>query len=170
MGTSLEEQTASDIRMPRAGTIGVYAITTATSIDLTTGGMEQGGGQSAQFNGNMPPANVAPSTANSPGGGGTVQSLSPMNPVGWVGRWIDITVDAGSGAGDLGIISGPTLASVTSANAPAIATTGVPGTAGNCYRIPAGTKQSFIPRADDRYIGVVSSTGTCTFRISASGR
>jgi hypothetical protein len=166
--TTLDEQTAADVRLPRAGTVGVYAVTTATSVDLSTGGFGLGGGESAQFGANVPPANIAPATASSPGGGGTVQSLQAINPTGWLGHWIDITVDAGGG--DLGIISGPTLASVTGSNAPSISATGASGTAGNCYRLPVGSLKSYIPRADDRYIGVVSFSGTCTFRIALSGR
>lgn len=65
---------------------------------------------------------------------------------------------------DVGIIFGPTLASVTAGNVPAIATTGTlssnayVGTAGTCFVIPAGTGMKFLLQQNlDKFVGIVGS-------------
>ena len=66
---------------------------------------------------------------------------------------------------DLGLIVGPTLASVTTTNAPNLATAGsVNGSgvytnvAGTCARVPAGTFVEFCPQStQDLFLGFVAS-------------
>lgn len=64
----------------------------------------------------------------------------------------------------VGVIFGPTLASVTSGNVPAIATTGslssnvYVGVAKTCWLIPASTGMKFLLQpALDKFIGIVGS-------------
>lgn len=159
------ERKGYEVRLPRAGTILVQAVTTATSIDLAVSGAPANASQS--FEGNIPGTGGTQSqSATGPGGGAA--SAPFLGAEGYIGHWIDIDVDAGGG--DLGFISGPTSASVTGGNAPALATTGAAGTAGCCKRIPAGTSKPYFVTANDRFLGVISSAGTCTVRISLSSR
>jgi hypothetical protein len=65
---------------------------------------------------------------------------------------------------NVGVIFGPTLASVSSGNAPAIATTGTltgntyTGAAGTCFVIPAGTGMKFLLQAaHDKFVGIVGA-------------
>jgi hypothetical protein len=65
---------------------------------------------------------------------------------------------------DIGIIFGPTAASVSSGNAPAIATTGTlssnayVGAAGTCFVVPADFAVRFLLQpALDKFVGIVGS-------------
>lgn len=65
---------------------------------------------------------------------------------------------------DVGVIFGPSLASVTGGNVPAIATTGTlasnayVGAAGTCFVIPAGTGMKFLlQKTLDQFVGIVGS-------------
>jgi len=65
---------------------------------------------------------------------------------------------------DVGVIFGPTLASISGGNAPAIATTGslssnaYVGAAGTCFVIPAGTLMKFLLQPTlDKFVGIVGS-------------
>jgi hypothetical protein len=146
-----------DIQLPRAGTVAVVSVTTAAVIDLSGGAPAaassnftantQGGGQASQ--------------AASAGGVGPVQ----IQPPGYIAHYIDICTDGG----DLGIISGPTAASVSGANAPVLATTGGAGTAGVCQRQFGNTIRPYYVKPDDRFLGVVSASTTIV-RISLSSR
>lgn len=70
---------------------------------------------------------------------------------------------------DLGVIFGPTAASVTGGNVPVIATVGTlaagvyTGAAGTCFKIPNGTSVRFLPQPGvDLFLGIVASgNGTC---------
>jgi hypothetical protein len=134
----------------------------AIVIDLGAAGAPQS--ESAQFTGNLPVAGSR-SEATSQTGGGTVQAPTTLQPQGYIGHYIDIFADGA----DLGIISGPANASVSGANAPVLATTGVAIAAGMCWRIPTGGRQSFFVTPDDRFLGVVASAAG-TARITLSSR
>jgi hypothetical protein len=78
---------------------------------------------------------------------------------------------------DVGIIFGPTLASVSGANAPVIATTGTlssnvyVGAAGTCFVLPADFGMKFLLQpALDKFVGIVgASAGTVRiYQISPS--
>lgn len=70
---------------------------------------------------------------------------------------------------DIGVVFGPTTASVTGGNAPVLATVGTlssgvyTGAAGTCFLVPAKTPQRFLPAPGvDNFLGVVGSgAGTC---------
>lgn len=155
-------KTAGERILPRAGKGIVAAVTAvASSVDLTAGGEQSG---SEAFAMNASPGAGGPTVANSVSGGGTAQALPQVNPKGNVARWVDITADGV----DIGIVSGPTAASVTGANAPVLATNGN-GAAGTCARIFAGQTQPFYVLPDDRFLGLVG-TGAGQIRIWPSGR
>ena len=82
---------------------------------------------------------------------------------GFQGKYITLFADGA----DVGVIFGQTLASVTGANAPVLATTGV-DVAGVCWRIANGGKESYLIAAGyDVFIGFVGSAGG-VLRIAAS--
>lgn len=90
--------------------------------------------------------------------------------VGCVGREVDIFVD---GVVPIYIIAGPTQASVTGGNAPAIATAGT-NVAGICVPLyptaatgPANKPYRYKVRSGTRFLGFISS-GTPTIRIAPS--
>lgn len=86
------------------------------------------------------------------------------NTTGAMGKIVVIYADGA----DLGVITGPTQASVTTSNAPALATTGV-NTPGVCFRIQAGTYQAFeLSAGMDNWLGFVAS-GSGTMRIWVVG-
>jgi hypothetical protein len=70
---------------------------------------------------------------------------------------------------DLGVMFGPTAASVTAGNVPALATVGAlasgvyTGAAGTCFLIPANTPHRFLLQEGvDLFLGIVASgAGTC---------
>lgn len=73
-------------------------------------------------------------------------------------------------AADLGIVFGPSAASVSAGNAPVLATVGTvsgagayTAAAGTCFRIPAGQSARFhLQRGVDAFMGyVASAAGTC---------
>ena len=152
-----------DVQLPRAGFVGVYAVTgSASSINLVSGsGVFTTESLGNQFS---LPTQGAQSLANQPGSGGAQQSPF-MNPSGFVGHYVDIFADGA----DVGIISGPTQASVTGGNAPNLSTTGSPGTAGTCMRIASGTFRSYYVKPDDQWLGVVGSAAG-NLRIALSSR
>lgn len=156
-------RSAGEIQLPGAGEVVVQATSAvAIAIDLALAGAPAA--QSAGFEQNMPGAGT-PSLAVSSSGGGTTQTITPLNPSGFVGCWIDIFADTF----DIGIIAAATNAGVTGGNVPALATTGNAGTAGCCKRILAGSSQAFYVTPDRRFLGVVAS-GAGFVRISRSGR
>ncbi|HEY2515730.1 MAG TPA: hypothetical protein VGI39_32900 [Polyangiaceae bacterium] len=78
------------------------------------------------------------------------------------GHLVDFQND---GAQTVYVCFGPSSASVTAANAPNPATTGV-NTAGACRAIPAGATIRFALRPGvDNFVGFVTSTSTSTLRI-----
>jgi hypothetical protein len=161
-GQTWATRSGDDIRAPRSTEIGVFTVTTAQVIDLAASGGPQV--LSDQFAQNLGGGGGVRSEANSSFGSGTV--AFPAAPLaGWVGHWVDIFADGG----DIGLITGPTSASVSGGNAPVLATTGNAGTAGVCMRIPNGTYRPYLITADDRFLGVVSA-GTTTLRIAKSSR
>lgn len=156
-------KTAGERLLPRAGKGIVAAVTAAaSSIDLATGGEQS---MSDAFAMNASPGAAGGTVANSTSGGGTVQALPQLNPKGLIGRWVDITADGT----DMGIVSGPTLTSVTAGNAPVLTANGAAGTAGVCKRIFADTTEGFYLLPDDRFLGVVG-VGNGQIRIWPSGR
>lgn len=160
--TDKAARTGAEIRLPRVGSIFVStAITTAVTIDLAAQGPQN---QSANTTGAMPVPGLQTQPVQGPTNQGTV-STAGLASGGFEGFWVDIMVDGA----DVGIISGPTSASVSSGNAPVLATTGGAGTAGVCQRLLAGTRNPFFVTPDDRFLGVVSS-GTTTLRIALSSR
>ena len=152
-----------EIRLPRSGSVLVLAVSVvAISIDLANAGAPAT--ESAGFAGNLPNAGGR-SEANSQTGGGGAAAPSALQPQGYAGHWIDIFADAA----DLGIISGPTLASVTGGNVPALATVGNAGTAGTCMRLASGSKTPYWVTPDDRFLGVVGA-GNGFIRIALRSR
>ena len=100
----------------------------------------------------------------------TSATASQINGV--VGNYLTVLSDAA----DSGIVLGPTLASVTGANAPVLATVGTvdvngiyAGAAGTCHRIFAGALGlRFLPQpGQDLFMGIVGS-GAGTVRIYQS--
>lgn len=155
-------KTAGERLMPRAGKGVVASVSAApSSIDLATGGEQS---MSDAFAMNASPGAAGGTVANSTSGGGTVQALPQLNPKGLIGRWIDITADGT----DIGIVSGPTAASVTGGNAPVFATNGA-GVAGTCKRLFADTTEAFFLLPDDRFLGIIA-IGNGQIRIWPSGR
>lgn len=156
-----------DIRLPLANAILVQTVTVAAVIDLAGPSAAPPLEQSAAFPANIPQAGMAPQALTSAASPSVDAGLGQAN-TGWLGHWIDITVDAGGG--DLGYNAGPTTGSVSGANAPVLATTGAMGTAGTCLRIAAGTFRTYYATFNERFLGVVSSAGNCTVRIALSSR
>lgn len=100
---------------------------------------------------------------------GTKAGYKPTSPV---QNYLAITSDV-----NIGIIFGQTLASVSSGNAPVIATTGTlstntyVGAAGTCFVLPANTSIKFLLQPTlDKFVGIVgASSGTVRmFQISPS--
>lgn len=152
-------------RLPVAGSIIVQAVSTAAIvIDLSTG---QVVGQSAMATGPSQPSGIGRTEAVSTSGSGTVQAITPLNPQGYVGHYIDIFAEGV----DLGVVGGPTNASVSGGNAPNLATAGAAGTAGVCMRIPSGTLSPYWVQPDARFLGVVATAVAATgIRIALSSR
>lgn len=152
---------AGEIRLPTAGQCSVKATSAvAASVDLGAAGSPPA--ENAAFGANIPKGG-SQSVANSTSGGGTVQAITVNNPEGFIGKWIDIYADAQ----DIGIIAGPTQASVTSGNAPVLANND--GSAGTCFRIAAGTYRSYYVDPDRRWLGYVGA-GNGQMRIAPSSR
>jgi hypothetical protein len=151
-----------DTRPPRAGTVLMQSVTAAAVIDLSSAGKYYFA-ESMAYNGSIESA--VRSEAVSIAGGGTQAQPTTLQPSGYVGHFIDVFSDGA----DTGIITGPTSASVSGANAPVLATTGNSGTAGVCMRINAGQTKRYFITADDRFMGVVSSA-TTLLRIALSSR
>lgn len=145
-------RSGAEIRLPRAGTVLNFTVTTAAAVvNLATAG-----GPAAE---GMGLSNAQPPT-------GAPASGAVFNPAGWVERWIDIYADGA----DLGIVVGDTSASVSATNAPVLATTGTTvATAGQCWRIPNGTYRTYFVTSDSAFLGVVASAAG-TMRIAASSR
>jgi hypothetical protein len=173
--SALIENLALDIQAPRAGLIAVEAVTTsATYLDLSavvTGtSIGPGAGQSAgaatrtplQVTTAIP--QVTPTLAEQGTPLATQTTISGPQ-MGFLGGYVEFFADGT----DVGIIFGPTAASVSSGNAPALATTGSAGTAGVCARIPAGTYRTFFLKGDDRFVGVVGAASG-NLRISTASR
>lgn len=147
-------------RLPRVGGILVNAVGAATtSINLGTGGP----GAQAGNEGAMIPTGSQSQPVGQAGSGTAGGGLQWVTG-GFIGKWIDIWADGG----DIGIITGPTNASVTGGNAPVLATTGGLGTAGNCVRIAAGTMQPYYVTPDDQFLGLVGAAAGSVCRISIS--
>jgi hypothetical protein len=156
-------RTAGERLLPRAGKGIVQAVSAAAiSVDRAAGG-EQSISLDTAMNGPMQAGGASVSDAQS--GGGTVKAMPIINPSGNLGRWIEITADGT----DMGIVSGPTSASVTGGNAPVFATNGNAGTAGVCKRLFAGTTEQFYALPDDRFLGIVG-VGNGQVRIFPTGR
>lgn len=149
-----------DVQLPRAGLIGVYAITNVASVINMTTGTGVFGSASLAFPQALP--DQGSQTLNLSGG---AQAGTFVSPKGFVGQWVDIFADGT----DVGIISGPTNASVSGGNVPALATTGTPGTAGACWRIPSGTFRSYYVKPDDLFLGVIGAASG-NLRIAISSR
>jgi len=156
-------RTSGERLLPRTGK-GIVAAVSAVAIvvDLATGGEQSPSLDNAMTS---PMQAGGPSVADGASGGGTVKALPIITPSGNLGRWIDVTADGT----DMGIVSGPTSASVSGVNAPVFATNGNAGTAGACRRIFAGTTEGFYALPDDRFLGVVG-VGAGQIRIFPSGR
>jgi hypothetical protein len=160
---------AFDIQAPRVGQIAVQAVTTSASgIDLAAPGASAaatGVGPVIALNAQQIGAyNMASLPSSDPSSTApTVQAL--VNPPGFIGHYVEFFADGA----DMGVIFGPTQASVSSANVPALATTGAAGTPGTCVRIPAGTFRVFLIKGDDRWLGVVGAASG-QLRISIASR
>lgn len=166
MQGDLATRTCFDKKLPKVNFVSVTTVTTAAVIDLASGTVvaSEGFGQSL-------PLSAVPSLGQSSAGtgvsGGPSVAASPPQR-GYLQTWVEISVDPGGG--NVGMVAGPTSASVSGGNAPVIATTGVPGTAGTCYVMAAGLPgERFFVGPDERFLGVVSS-GTSTLRIHQSSR
>ena len=96
--------------------------------------------------------------------------------LGVVGNELTIWTDTGA---DLGIIVGPTLASVTGANVPVLATVGTvnangiyTAVTGACFRVPAASSVRFLTApGQDLFLGFVGSAAGIAriFQSSVSG-
>lgn len=87
-------------------------------------------------------------------------SLNPTaSPAGLVGKMVEVFADTA----DVGIIFGPTSASVTGSNKPVLATNGT-NEAGICYRIPAGAVRKWLITKQTQFCGYVA-TGAGQIRI-----
>lgn len=153
-------RTGLEIRLPLAGGVlntSVSAVAIVVNLASAGGPATQSAGNSA----NLPPTSASVGIAVP----GTVQAPTILQPSGFVGRWIDIYADGA----DLGIVAGPTNASVSGANAPALATTGTAVGAGQCMRIPNGFWRTYFVTADTAFLGIVASAAG-TARICASSR
>jgi hypothetical protein len=87
-----------------------------------------------------------------------VKGADPTSPI---RNCLTITADE-----DVGVIFGPTLASVTGGNVPVIATSGTltgntyTGAAGTCFVIPANQGMRFLLQAGrDNFVGIVAAAG-----------
>ena len=92
---------------------------------------------------------------------------SPTQQVpGLPGHYVALQADGG----DVYIITGPTAASVTGANAPSSTAAGTNAT-GGCVKIPSGFTAQFKPSVTlDWFLGYVTSAGnTATIRIFQVG-
>jgi hypothetical protein len=127
------------ITPPRAGQIAAIAVTsTAGSQDLRLCGQQT----------------VSMANAN--------QQAAQATP-GLPGHYATFEADGG----DIYVLFGPTLASVTGGNVPVIATTGV-NAAGACFKIPSGQNiQCKLEVTTDLFIGFITSA-TATLRIAQS--
>jgi L-cysteine desulfidase len=86
-------------------------------------------------------------------GNQTPNMAAATGKVGTQQRFVTIYADGA----DLGVIFGPTSASVSGANVPALATVGT-NVAGVCARIPVGQERSYYVMAGtDVWVGVVGS-------------
>ncbi len=94
------------------------------------------------------------------------------NPASLVSNYLAIIADV-----DVGVIFGPTLASISSGNAPVIATTGTltgntyTGAAGTCFVIPANSGIKFLLQSGlDKFVGILgaSSGKVRMYQISPS--
>ena len=165
MSNDLATRLCFDKKLPKVSCVSVTSVTTAAVIDLATGTVvaSAGFGQSLPLSA-LPSAAVA--STNQESGGPAIGT--PAAQRGFLQCWVEISVDPGGG--NLGMVAGPSSASVSGGNAPVIATTGAPGTAGNCYVMAPGLPgERFFVGPDERFLGVVSS-GTSVVRIHQSSR
>ena len=168
MSNDLQTRTCFDKQLPGAGQISVTSVTTAAVIDLQAAVQTESAGFGQRLPGTALPS-IGQASAGTGVSGGPSASLSSVpNPRGFSQCWIEISVDPGGG--NLGMVAGPTSASVSGGNAPNISGTGAPGTAGNCYVMGAGLPgERFWVTPDKRFLGVISS-GTSIVRIHQSSR
>lgn len=149
-----------DVQPPRTGLIGVYAVTTSPAVVNMTTGTGIFTSASLAFPQTLPDQGSQSPTLNAGPAAGTFES-----PKGFIGQWVDIFADGS----DVGYVFGPTNASVSGGNAPVLATTGNPGTAGACMRITSGTAKTYYIKPDDAFMGYVGA-GTGNLRIAISSR
>lgn len=149
-----------DVQPPRVGLIGVYAVTNSASVINMTTGTGVFGSASTAFPQTLP--DQGSQTINLSGGPAAGTLVSPK---GFVGQWVDIFADGT----DVGVIFGATNASVSGGNAPVLATTGNPGTAGVCMRIANGSFRTYYIKPDDEFLGVVGAASG-NLRIAVSSR
>lgn len=166
MSNDLQTRTCFDKKLPKVSCILVQSITTAAVIDLANFTQQESEGFGQVLPLSAIPSQGQSSAGTGVSGGPSVASRPPQR--GFLQTWVEISVDPGGG--NVGMVAGPTNASVSGGNAPVIATTGVPGTAGTCYVMAAGLPgERFFVGPDERFLGVVSS-GTSTLRIHQSSR
>jgi hypothetical protein len=165
MSNDLQTRTCFDKKLPKAGCMLVQTVTTAAVIDLAAAVQTDSYGSNQRKPLNALPGVAVPQNTGVSGG----ETVGPFPPArGFLQCWIEVSIDPGGG--NVGIIAGRTNAEVSGGNAPVIATTGAPGTAGNCYVIASGLPgERFFVGPDERFLGVVSS-GTSTLRIHQSSR
>ena len=153
-GQSEATRKSDEITAPVAGQISVIAVSgSAGSQDLAAIGPQTG---------QMQNEDALPNAGSYQVAGSATVSGSPLQ--GCIGHFVEFFAETA----DVGILFGPTNASVTSASAPALATTGT-NTAGCCMRIPAGTYRTFYIHAPTRFVGFVGSTSG-NLRISVTSR
>jgi hypothetical protein len=94
------------------------------------------------------------------------QAKDPTNAdalqVGPLGCYVSFTADGG----DVYVVFGPTQASVTGANAPVIATTGV-NVAGVAYKLKQDVEKPLLLTTQDVWMGYIGSA-SCTLRFYRS--
>jgi hypothetical protein len=166
MSDSLQYRTCFDKKLPKVACVFVGTVTAAAVIDLATFTQTESAGY-GQENPLTAIGSLGQSGAGTGiSGGPSVAARAPQR--GFLQCWIEVSIDPGGG--NVGMVAGPTSASVSGGNAPVIATTGSPGTAGTCYVLGAGLPgERFFVGPDERFLGVVSS-GTSTLRIYQSSR
>lgn len=152
-----------DVQAPRAGFVATLTMTAvAASADLT--GEPGGVGPAIATNTQQSGLGISARPSAAVSGSVTSTPAEPEKP-GFLGHYVMVFADGA----DAGVIFGPLVANVTGANAPALATQGGAGTAGACFRIPAGQAIKYLLHGDDRFVGFVGS-GNGTLRIAQASR
>jgi hypothetical protein len=157
---------ALEFRAPLVGQIAALAVTNAAATaDLSGEPGAAGASASIPAINSQQATNVLPVKPSAAVSGSSTSTPAELPKPGFVGHFCTFFADGA----DVGVVFGPTLASVNGGNAPNLATQGNAGTAGACFRIPSGQALRFAVLGDHRFLGFVGS-GNGTLRIAISSR